>query len=132
MFRDTNVPFRGKLYFTQPIIDFELTFNLAKNVSSELKLNSNIAKEVWVYDAKTLEQVKGSPFPSRTQASNALGISRNVISYFIDNWKAEGIKGTYIFSRQLEGKEVQNFLDSSHTLKLGKKEEVWAYNAQTL
>jgi len=35
-----------KLYFTQPIKDFVLTFNLAKNISSDLKLNSNIAKEV--------------------------------------------------------------------------------------
>ena len=36
----------------------------------------------------------GSPFPSKTQASLALGISRNVISYFIDTW--EGINGRYI------------------------------------
>jgi len=85
-----------------------LSFNLAKSISSGLKLNSNIAKEVWIYDAFTLELVKGSPFPSRTQASNALVISRNVISYFIDTGKAESIKGTYIFSRQLEDKEVQN------------------------
>jgi len=27
MFRDTNVPFRNKLYFTKPIKNFELTFN---------------------------------------------------------------------------------------------------------
>lgn len=134
MFRDTNVPFRGKLYFSEPIKNFELTFNLAKDVSSDLKLNSNIAKEVWVYDAKTLELIKGSPFPSKGQASLALGISRNVISYFIDTGApdAEGINGTYLFSRQLEDKEVQNLLDSSHTLRLGKKIEVWAYNAQTL
>jgi hypothetical protein len=46
VFRDTNVPFRGKLYFTQPIKDFKLSFNLAKSISSELKLNSNIAQEV--------------------------------------------------------------------------------------
>lgn len=82
------------------------------------------AKEVWIYDAKTLELVKASPFPSRTQPSHPLVISRNVISYFIDTGKAEGIKGTYIFSRQLEDKEVQNLLDYSHTLKLGKKVEV--------
>jgi hypothetical protein len=46
MFRDTNVPFRSKLYFSKPIKDFELTFNLAKSASSGLNLNSNIAKEV--------------------------------------------------------------------------------------
>ena len=64
MFRDTNVPFRNKLYYSKPIIDFELTFNLFKTASSDLNLNSNIAKQVWVYNAKTLELIKGSPFPS--------------------------------------------------------------------
>jgi hypothetical protein len=121
IFRDTNVPFRGKLYFTQPIKDFVLTFNLAKNISSDLKLNSNIAKEVWVYDAKTLELVKGSPFSSKTQASRVVGISRNVINYFIDSGKAEGVKGTCLFSRQLDTKEIQKYLESSQTLELGNK-----------
>ena len=93
-----------------------LTFNLAKNISSDLKLNSNIAKEVWVYDAKTLELVKGSPFSSKTQASRVVGISHNVINYFIDSGKAEGIKGTYLFSRQLDTKEIQKYLESSQTL----------------
>lgn len=53
-FRDTNVPFRDKLYFSKPIIDFELTFNLVKSASKDLKLNSNIAKGVLAYNAKTL------------------------------------------------------------------------------
>jgi hypothetical protein len=132
MFRDTNVPFRNKLYYSKPIIDFELTFNLFKTASSDLNLNSNIAKQVWVYNAKTLELIKGSPFPSKTQASVSVGFSRNVITYFIDTWKAEGVKGTYLFSRPLEAKEVQNLIESSHTLELGNKIKVWAYNAKTL
>lgn len=49
---------------------------------------------------QTLELIKGNPFVSKTQASHAIGISRNVISYFIDTSKAEGIKGTYLFSKQ--------------------------------
>jgi len=132
MFRDTNVPFRNKLYYSKPIINFELTFNLFKTASSGLNLNSNIAKQVWVYNAKTLELIKGSPFPSKTQASVSVGISRNVITYFIDTWKAEGVKGTYLFSRPLEAKEVENLIESSHTLELGNKIKVWAYNAKTL
>lgn len=116
IFRDTNVPFRGKLYYSQPIEDFVTTFNLVKNISSDLKLNSNIAKEVWAYDAKTLELVSGSPFSSKTIASRVLGISRNVINYFIDSGKAEGIKGTYLFSRQLDTKEIKK----KNTLNLQK------------
>ncbi len=29
----------------------------------------------------------------------------------IEYWKAEGVKGTYLFSRQLEDKEVKNLLE---------------------
>ena len=46
LFRDTNVPFRNKLYYSKPIIYFELTFNLFKTTFSGLNLNSNIAKQV--------------------------------------------------------------------------------------
>ena len=53
-----------------------------------------------------------------------MGISRNVITYFIDTWKAEGVKGTYLFSRPLEAKEVKNLIESSHTLELGNKIKV--------
>lgn len=101
---DTNIPFRGKLYNSKPIIDLKETFKLVKTVSNDFKLNSNIAQEVWAYDAQTLELIKGNPFVSKTQASDAIGISRNVLNYFIDTSKAEGIKGTYLFSKQLTDK----------------------------
>jgi hypothetical protein len=48
------VPFRGKLYYSSPIQDFDLTINLIKSASIGLNLDSNIAKKVWAYDAKTL------------------------------------------------------------------------------
>ncbi len=129
---DTNVPFRGKLYFTKPITDVMETFNLVKNVSNDLKINSNIAINVWVYDAKTVELIKGSPFFSKTQASNAIGISRNVINYFIDTNKAEGVKGTYLYTRPLTDTEIKNLILVSKNLQLGNKVEVWVYNAKTL
>jgi len=103
---DTNIPFRGKLYYSQPILNLKEIFDSVKNVSNELKLNSNIAKKVWAYDAKTLELIKGSPFVSKSQASKALGISRDVINYFIDTNKSEGIKSTYLYSNQLNNKEI--------------------------
>jgi len=106
MYMDTNIPFRGKLYYSQPILNLKEIFDSVKNVSNELKLNSNIAKKVWTYDAKTLELIKGSPFVSKSQASKALGISRDVINYFIDTNKSEGIKSTYLYSNQLNNKEI--------------------------
>lgn len=132
LYIDTNIPFRGKLYYSEPILNLIETFDLVKNVSKELKLNSNIAKEVWAYDAKTLELIKGSPFVSKSQASKILGISRDVISYFIDTNKAEGIKGTYLFSNKLSNEEINKLLSKVDSLILGNKKKVWLYDAETL
>ena len=129
---DTNIPFRGKLYNSKPILDLKERFKLVKIISNDFKLNSNIAQEVWAYDAQTLELIKGSPFVSKTQTSDAIGISRNVINYFIDTSKAEGIKGTYLFSKQLTDKKINKLLTNVNTLQLGNKKKVWAYNSQTL
>nr|NP_074959.1 orf699 [Podospora anserina] len=132
LFRDTNLPFRGKLYFTKPIIDFNYTLDKVNNILKDVKLVSNIATKVWAYDALTLDLIKGSPFESKTQASNILGISRNVINYFIDTKKAEGIKGTYLFSRPLEELEITSLRKLSKDVTLGNKIKVYAYNAITL
>nr|QID02711.1 hypothetical protein [Orbilia oligospora]QID02775.1 GIY-YIG endonuclease [Orbilia oligospora] len=104
MFRDTNVIFRNKLYFTKPIKNFELTFNLTKSAPSGLNFNKNIAQEVWAYNAETLELINGSPFSSKIQASKALGIRITVIDYFLDSDKPEIIKGNYLYFRSLNKK----------------------------
>ena len=132
LYLDTNVPFKNKLYLSQPILDFEATFKLVKGLTKDLKLNNNVAKGVWAYDAKTLKLIVGSPFSSKTQAASSIGISRSVITYFIDTWKPEGVKGTYLFSRQLDVKEVEKLLSTAQSTVSGKKVKVWAYKAQTL
>jgi len=132
LFRDTNLPFRGKLYFTKPIIDFNSTLDKVNNILKDVKLVSNIAQRVWAYDALTLDLIKGSPFESKTQASNILGISRSVINYFIDTKKAEGVKGTYLFSRPLEELEITSLRELSEDITLGNKIKVYAYDAITL
>jgi hypothetical protein len=62
------------------------------------------------------ESLSDTTQTSKTQASLSLGVSRYVINYYIDTGKAEGVKGTYIFSRQLEDKEVGNHLEFTQTL----------------
>lgn len=132
LYMDTNIPFKGKLYYSNPVLNLKETFDLIKNISNELKLNSNIAQKVWAYDAKTLELIKQSPFVSKSQASKVLNISRDVISYFIDTNKAEGIKSTYLFSNKLNNEEIHKLLNNVDSLKLGNKKEVWVYDAETL
>ena len=54
LYIDTNIPFKGKLYYSNLILNLKEKFDLVKNISNELKINSNIAKKVWAYYAKTL------------------------------------------------------------------------------
>ena len=130
-YRNTSIPYRGKLIYTSPIIDFNQVFESSKQNTPAGLANKVVAVEVWCYDAKTLELIKGSPFESIRKASKALGISRNVIDYFIDTGKAEGIKGTYLYTRPITDKEIKNLILASENLQLGNKIKVWAYNAKT-
>ena len=116
----------------KPIIDFNSTLDKVNNILKDVKLIGNIAQKVWVYDAKTLDLITGSPFQSKLQASNILGISRSVINYFIDTKKPEGIKGTYLFSRPLEESEIKSLRELSEDIRTGNKVKVWAYDALNL
>lgn len=129
LFRDTNVPFRGKLYFTKAIVDFNSTLDKVNNILKDVKLISNIAQKVWVYDAKTLDLITGSPFQSKLQASNTMGISRRNINYSIDTKKPEGVKGTYLFSKPLKESEIKSLRELSEDIRIGNKVKVWAYDA---
>ncbi len=131
LFRDTNMPSNGKLYYTKPIIDFYSALDRVKDNLKDIKINSNVAIRVWAYDAKTLTPLNGSPFLSKTQAADSIGISRHVINYFIDTKKPEGVKGTYLFSIPLEDIEIKNLKELSQSITLGNKVKVWAYDAKT-
>ena len=113
LFRDTNMPSKGKLYYTKPIIDFYFALDQVKDNLKDIKIYSNVAIRVWAYDAKTLTPLNGSPFLSKTQAADSIGISRDVINYFIDTKKPEGVKGTYLFSKPLEDIEIKNLKELS-------------------
>lgn len=132
MFRDTNVPFRGKLYYTKAIIDFNFTLAQIKNNLKDVKLNNNIAIKIWAYDAKTLTLLDGSPFESKSQAAKHIGISRDVLNYYLDTKKPEGVKGTYLFTRPLKDIEIKSLKEISECISLGNKVKVWVYDAKTL
>lgn len=52
---DTNILFKGKLYNSKPIIDLKEIFKLVKTLWNDIKLNRNIAQEVWAYHTQALE-----------------------------------------------------------------------------
>jgi len=131
-YKDTPIPFKGKLFYTQPILDFIQVFEASKLNTPETLTNEVLAIKVWAYDAKTLELINNAPFESKISTSKFLGISRAVIDYFIDTGKAEGVKGTYLYSKPLTNAEVKKLKSMSENLQLGNKKKVWAYDAKTL
>lgn len=110
-YRNTSVHYRGKLFYTYPIVDFDQVFESSKLNTPSGLLNEVISIKVWSYDAKTLNLIKGceaGPFESKTKASKSLGINKRVIDHFLDTDKAEGVKGTYLYSQALSKKKSQS------------------------
>ena len=131
-YRDTSVPYRGKLIYTSPIEDFDMEYEAVLKNTPQNQLNKVTPIKVWAYEAKTLKLIEGSPFESKNKASSALGISRTVIDYFLDKDKPEGVIGNYLYTRSLDNHEIENLLEKAENLQLGNKKGVWAYEANTL
>lgn len=131
-YKDTPIPFKGKLFYTQPILDFTQVFEASKLNTPVTLTNEVVAIKVWAYDAKTLELINNAPFESKIKASTLwVGISRTVIDYFIDTDKAEGVKGRYLYTKPLINAEIIKLRSMSENLQLGNKKIVWAYDANT-
>ena len=120
---NTNVPIKGFLYYTSPIVDFDTAFNLAKSSFGELKIDSNISKKVWVYVIKNdkVILVNNQPFPSREQTAKFLNTIGNTIRYYTDSWKSQGLNGYYLFSKPLDSTQLNSLLELSKEKPLVSK-----------
>lgn len=134
MYLDTNVPIKGLLFYTRPLEDFDTAFDLAIRAYSELNIDGNIAKKVWVYHMvnDTVVLVNNQPFPSREQVAKFFNTATNAVLYYIDSWKSQGFKGYYLFSKPLVDLELIRLLELSKEKPLKPKVLVWAYDAHTL
>ena len=134
MYLDTNVPIKGLLFYTRSLEDFDTAFNLAIRAYSELNIDGNIAKKVWVYHMvnDTVVLVNNQPFSSREQVAKFFNTATNAVLYYIDSWKSQGFKGYYLFSKPLVDLELIRLLELSKEKPLKPKVLVWAYDAQTL
>jgi hypothetical protein len=68
--------------------------------------------------------LEASSYPSKTQAAYYIGISKDVLNYFLNTDKAEGVKGIYLYTRKLEAKKREALLKLSSSLELGNKIKV--------
>lgn len=62
-YKNTSIPYRGKLFFNYPITDFNIVFEESKKLTPKGLLNRVISTQVWAYDAINLELIKGSLLP---------------------------------------------------------------------
>ncbi|PQE31509.1 hypothetical protein CJF32_00010517 [Rutstroemia sp. NJR-2017a WRK4] len=97
-------------------------------------INTNVPFRNKLYYSKPIIDLDFTFSQVKTLSSglNLDRVSRNVISYFMDTGKAEGVKGTYIFSRPLLEREITKLQALSQTVKLGNKQVVFAYDAKRL
>lgn len=108
IFLDTNVPIRGYLFFTRPILDFDKSFNQAKNYLSEINIDPSLSVKVWIY---TIEEgkvilVNNQPFSSAVAAAKFLNTNAYYIRLHFKDLKPQGFKGYYIFNKPLDNEEL--------------------------
>ena len=131
-YKNTSIPYRGKLFFNYPITDFSQVFEESRKLTPKGLLNRVISTQVWAYDAINLELIKGSPFASKTKAAKALQIPRATIDLVIDKGGTAGSKAIYVYSRPLSATEIKPLIVKAGNLQLGHKVPVYVYDANTL
>lgn len=124
-YKNTSIPYRGKLFFNYPITDFSQVFEESRKLTPKGLLNRVISTQVWAYDAINLELIKGSPFASKTKAAKALHIPRVTIDLVIDKGGTAGSKAIYVYSRPLSATEIKPLIVKAGNLQLGHKVPVY-------
>ena len=91
-YKNTSIPYRGKLFFNYPITDFNLAWEKSLKLTPKGLLNRVIKIQIWAYDAITLELLSGSPFVSKAQAAKSLEIPRATLDIVLDKGRTAGSK----------------------------------------
>jgi len=147
MYLNTNVPYKGLLFYSKAIENFESITSLVKTSSAGLELDAKLAKKVWIYTlSDNQKSIKKLPFfndhvrrdtceqcfVSREKAREFLKVNSNMVRYHIDSLKPGGINGHYLFSKPLSDKELQELVELSIIQAKKPQIKVWAYEAKTL
>lgn len=141
-FMDTNIPIRGLLFYSSPIVDLDRAFLLAKGSLNELKIDPSLSKKVWVYTIVNGDVilVNSKPFPSVGETARFLDTSYYRVKVHMDNPKdKQGLKGYYIFYKPLDSSQLSSLLQLPSLLINPRKyperiqgAKVWAYYADTM
>ena len=113
MYLNTNVPYKNYLFYSNPIKNFEECYKIIKQSTKELTLNHNIAKKVWTYFILSAGDINKIVFDSREKVAKFLNVNTKSIRDHIDKSIIGGINGYYLFSKELNEIETQNFIKLS-------------------
>lgn len=119
------------MFLTKSIESFELVEKLIRDATQGLKLDSNLAKKVWMYVIEADGSIVKTSYKYKGAVAKLLNLQDRTITNHIDKWIKGGIKGNYIFSYELDTIELEKLLEIS-SLKKFNNNRVWAYDASTL
>lgn len=128
-YKNTSIPYRGKLFFNYPITEFNFVFKESQKLTPKGLLNQIISTQVWAYDATNLKLIKGSPFASKNKAAKALGVPRATLDLVLNKGRTAGSKAIYVYSRALSVKEIKSLIAKVKSIQLGLKVPVYVYDA---
>lgn len=134
-YKNTSIPYRGKLFFNYPITDFNLVFEQTKKLTPKGLLNRVISTQVWAYDANNLELVNNAPFDSLLDTANYFGVNYRTIARHLNTNKAIKRSGilVYFFKNKLDVQLSKQLLAAR---KIGDSRnyntKVWVYKADSL
>lgn len=132
VYLNTNVPYKGLLFYTKPIKNFEITYKQVKKSSLELNLNHNIPKKVFIYSITPNGDIDKKQFDSREKVAIFLNVNTKSVMTDLDKCKLGGINGYYLFNKSLNEKELLNLVQL-YSKKMKKSYiKVWVYNVKTM
>ncbi len=140
------MPYNNHLFFTNIIKDFKLINDLICEAKNGLDLNSSLPKPKKVLVYKTKEScirryitfwIKGVALRLHlcyswiNPIARFLNVQSRTITNHIDNWIKGGIKGYYLFSKELNIIEKEKLIKISNLRKTNNC-EIWVYEANNL
>ncbi len=131
MYLNTYVPYKNNLFLTNKIESFELVEKLISDATLGLELERTIAKKIWVYFLNEKGNIVKNIYESKSAVAKLLNVQHGVINNHLDKWIIGGIKGNYVFSKELDNLEMEKF-EELLSLRKFNYCRVWIYDALSL
>jgi len=132
VYLNTYVPFKDHLFLNNIIKDIAIVEKLVSDSTQGLSLNHNVAVKVWKYYVRKDGIIDITTHESIGEVSKILGGQHtHVKNFHLDKWVKGGFNGHYLFTSELNHKNLELLKDFSLERK-SRNINIWAYNGYTL